>query len=88
MPELCRFYGISISMLFKDIKQHSKPHVHISYSGHMATVGIDGELLGGEFPSKQFKLVQAWLVLHEDELYDTWNKAVQGHPFDKIAPLQ
>ncbi|MCL2764314.1 MAG: DUF4160 domain-containing protein [Treponema sp.] len=39
-------------------------------------------------PSKQFKLIQAWLVLHEEELYAAWNKAVQGEPFDKIEPLR
>ena len=54
----------------------------------MATIGIDGELLAGEIPTKQFKLIQAWLVLHEDELYAAWNNAVQGQPFDKLAPLQ
>ena len=88
MPEISRFYGIIITMLFKDITRHNKPHVHVTYSEHEASVGIDGELLGGALPSKQFKLVQAWLVLHEEELYAAWNKAVQGQPFDKIAPLQ
>ena len=88
MPELCRFHGIIISMLFKDTKQHNKPHVHASYGEYLASVGIDGELLGGDLPGKQFKLLQAWLVLHEEELYAAWNKAVQGLPFEKLAPLQ
>jgi len=88
MPELCRFNGIIITMLFKDIMQHNKPHVHVTYAEHEATIGIDGELLGGELPSKQYKLVQAWLILHEEELYAAWNKAVQGQPIEKLAPLQ
>ena len=50
-------------------------------------VGIDGELLAGKMPAKQFKLVSAWLVLHEDEAYRAWNNAVANKPFDKIAPL-
>ena len=50
-------------------------------------MGIDGELLAGALPVKQLRLVQAWLVLHEDEAYAAWNKAVAGEPFDKIAPL-
>ena len=87
MPELSRFYGIVISMLFKDIKQHNKPHVHVTYGEFVASIGIDGELLSGSLPSKQFKLVQAWLVLHEEELYTAWNKAVQGQQFDKLPPL-
>ena len=88
MPELCRFNGIVISMLFKDIKQHNKPHIHVSYNDHEASIGIDGELLSGSLPSKQFKLIQAWLILHEEELYGAWNKAVQSQPFEKIEPLR
>ena len=88
MPEISRFFGIVITMLFKDINRHNKPHVHVTYGEHEASVGIDGELLGGALPSKQFKLLQAWLVLHEEELYAAWNKAVQGQPFEKIEPLK
>jgi len=58
------------------------------YAEYEATFGIDGELLGGSLPSKQFKLIQAWLVLHEEELYAAWNKAVQSQPFNKIEPLR
>ncbi len=31
MPELCRFGGMVIAMLFKDTVQHNKPHVHVYY---------------------------------------------------------
>lgn len=33
------------------------------------------------------KLVVAWLVLHEDEIYAAWNNAVASKPFDRVAPL-
>lgn len=88
MPELCRFYGIIIKLLFSDTVQHHKPHVHVYYQDYEASVGIDGELLAGSIPVKQLKLIQAWLVLHEDEIYASWNKAVQNVPFGKIEPLQ
>lgn len=88
MPELCRFYGIIIKMLFSDTVQHHKPHIHAYYQDYEASIGIDGELLAGSIPVKQLKLIQAWLLLHEDELYAAWNKAVQNVPFGKIAPLQ
>lgn len=87
MPELCRFYGIIIKMLFSDTVQHHKPHIHAYYQDYEASIGIDGELLAGSIPVKQLKLIQAWLVLHEEELYAAWNKAVQNIPFGKIAPL-
>jgi hypothetical protein len=51
-------------------------------------VGIDGELLDGNIPAKQLKLVQAWAVIHEDELYQAWNNAVRDMPLSKIEPLK
>lgn len=75
-------------MIFKDDNQHHKPHVHVYYNEYEASVGIDGELIAGSMPVKQLKLVQAWLVIHEDELYEAWNNAVRGIPFGKIEPLK
>lgn len=88
MPELSRFYSIIIKMIFEDNIQHSKPHIHVYYNEFEASIGIDGELLAGELPPKQMKLVQAWIAIHEDELYKAWNNAVQKKPFDKIKPLE
>ena len=88
MPELCRFYNIVIKMMYSDEGQHHKPHFHALYAGYEASVGIDGELLAGSLPLKQLKLVQAWAVIHEDELYDAWNKAVRNIPIGKIEPLR
>lgn len=50
-------------------------------------IGIDGEMLSGSLPVKKYKLLQAWMILHEDELYKAWNNAVRGIPFDNIKPL-
>ena len=57
MPELSRFAGIIIKMLFNDTVQHNKPHVHVYYGEYQASVGIDGELLAGSLPVKQLKMV-------------------------------
>lgn len=88
VPEISRFYGIVIKMIYMDEGQHHKPHVHVYFGEYEASIGIDGELLAGSLPLKQVKLVVAWLSLHEDELYEAWNLAVQGKPFSKIRPLQ
>ena len=60
MPELSRFGGMVIYMLFMDTKQHNKPHVHVYYGDYEAAVGIDGELLAGALPKKQLKMVVGW----------------------------
>lgn len=88
MPELCRFYNIVIKMLYNDDAQHHRPHFHVYYNEYEASVGVDGELLAGSLPVKQLKLVQAWALIHEEELYMAWNKAVQNEPFGKIDPLR
>ncbi len=88
MPELSRFYNIIIKMIFNDNLRHHKPHVHVYYNEYTAAIGIDGELLAGSIPVKQLRLVEAWLAIHEDELYAAWNNAVRGIPFGKIEPLR
>ncbi len=59
----------------------------IYYGEYKAAVGIDGELLAGNLPARQLKMVIGWLALHEEEAYAAWNLAVQGEHFDKIPPL-
>lgn len=87
MPELCRFGGMVIVMLFKDTKQHNKPHVHVYYGEYEASVGLDGELLVGSLPGKQYKILVGWLLYNEEEVYKAWNLAVQGEHFNKIKPM-
>jgi len=74
-------------MLFSDNVQHNKPHVHVEQGGYKASVGIDGEVLAGFLPPKKLTLLQAWMILHEEELYVAWNNAVRNLPISKIQPL-
>lgn len=72
---------------FKDTKQHNKTHVHVYYGEYEASVGLDGELLAGSLPSKQYKILVGWLLYNEENVYKAWNLAVQGEHFDKIKPM-
>ena len=60
MPELSRFQGMIIYMLFRDNKEHNKPHVHVYYGEYKAAIGIDGELLAGKLPARQLKMLTGW----------------------------
>ena len=88
MPELSRFYGIIVKMIYNDNDKHHKPHVHVYYGEYEASVGLDGEVLDGSLPLKQYRLLSGWMALHEDELYKAWNLAVRSMKFDKIEPLR
>lgn len=88
MPIISMFYGIIIRMYLLDSKHHHLPHLHARYGEFEASVGIgDAEILAGELPRKQLRLVQAWIELHRDELMADWELAVSGETPYKIDPL-
>ena len=84
MPELSRFQGMIIYLLFRDNKEHNK---HVYYGEYKAAIGIDGELLAGKLPARQMKMVVGRLALHEEEAYAAWNLAIAGEHFNKIAAM-
>jgi len=88
MPILSMFYGIIIRMYSETGERHHIPHIHCAYAGDEAVIDLEGNVIKGELPSKQTKLVQAWIVLHKDELDANW-ELLSNHeqPF-KIKPLQ
>jgi len=49
---------------------------------------MDGEVLAGSLPERQLKLVQAWMIIHKEELTMNWQLAVEGNEPFRIAPLQ
>lgn len=75
-------------MYFLDNQHHGVPHIHARYAEYEASIGLhDGEILAGELPRKQLRLVQAWIELHQDELMADWQLAVAGKAPYKIDPL-
>jgi len=88
MPIISMFYGIIIRLYLIDNKHHHIPHIHVRYAEIEASVSIDdGEIIAGDLPRKQLRLVQAWIELHRDELMANWELAVNGETPYKIAPL-
>ena len=87
MPEISRFYGIIIKMLFTDNDKHHKPHVHVYYGEYKASVSFDGEMLDGKLPIKQYRILIEWMTIHKNELYKAWDNAVRNIPFEKIEPM-
>lgn len=75
-------------MIYSDNDKHHKPHVHVYYGDNEASVALDGEVLEGHLPLKQYRILSGWIALHEDELYTAWNNAVRNIPFEKIEPLR
>ena len=85
MPEISRFFGISLRMNYLD---HAPPHFHVRYSERKATVAIRPlRLLAGNLPPRILGFVIEWAALHERELLLDWDLARKGLPLRRIAPL-
>ncbi len=88
MPVISMFYGIIIRMYFLDNQPHGVVHIHARYSEFEASIRIDdGEVLAGEIPRKQLRLVQAWIELHREEHMADRDLAVSGENPYAIDPL-
>ncbi len=84
MPEICRFFGIIITMFADD---HNPPHFHIRYGDYEAIVTIEKGIVKGEMPRNALKQVFLWLDLHNEELKANWERLQNGKEPEKIAPL-
>lgn len=86
MPQISRFFGIIISMYFND---HNPPHFHAQYGEAECLVSIvDLVVIEGKLPSRALGMVIEWAAIHQQELLENWEKAVQLEPLSKILPLR
>ncbi len=86
MPTICIFRGIKIYVNFED---HSPPHFHAIYAGQECSILINEiELMNGEMPNKQLKMILGWTALHQEELIENWNLASKGESTFSIDPLR
>lgn len=89
MPEISRFYGIVIRMFVEAGGQHHRPHFHAYYQESVGIYGVDViELVAGELPIAQHRLVLAWAELHQQELLANWDALQAGSSPAKIEPLR
>jgi len=89
VPTLATFFGIVVSMYFRDQGEHHAPHVHVWYQGETAVYRIpDGAVLSGALPRRAAKLVEGWIALREAELMAAWYLAANGEHPGKVEPLR
>jgi hypothetical protein len=86
MPEICRFFGILISMYYND---HNPPHFHVRYGEQRAIVEIKTlDVREGYLSPRVYGLVTEWAVIHREELERNWARARDQAPLNRIAPLE
>lgn len=88
MPEISRFFGIIIRMFLEAGEPHSVAHFHAYYGDFVAVFGITPvQLIAGELPNRQRRLVEAWAELHTQELIDDWVLLQSARAPAAIKPL-
>lgn len=85
MPTISMFYGIIVRMYYID---HNPGHIHVFYGDNVAKLNFEGKIIEGKFPTKQLKLVQAWIELHKKELEANWELSKNSEKPFKILPLR
>lgn len=85
MPQISFFYGIIILMNFTD---HAPAHFHAHYNEYEIIVSIKDGVVKGEMPARALRMILDWLDRHREELMDNWDRAQNGDPLEKIAPLR
>ena len=89
MPELSRFFGIIIRMYMEAGAPHHLAHFHAYYQDDVAIFSLDPvELIAGELPRRQRRLVEAWAELHQEELLAAWERLQAGQVPVPIDPLE
>lgn len=89
MPIISQFYGIIIRIYFNDTEQHYLEHIHVQYNEYDAVYSIKNNVVIAEnIPSKQHKLVSAWIEIHKEELIALWNVSQNEGEIFKIDPLK
>ncbi len=82
------FYGIIIRMYYAPT-EHNPPHIHVYYQDFKSIFNIQTcNIMEGELPSKQTKLIVAWIEIHKDELIANWELCQNGEKPFKIKPLK
>ncbi len=85
MPELSRFLGIVVYMLYDD---HRPPHFHAEYGEYHTSVEIESGVMEGRFPRRALAALMEWYDMHKAELAEDWELAARHQPLRKIPPLE
>jgi len=85
MPELCRFLGIVIYMLYDG---HRPPHFHADYGEYRISVDINRGVVEGRFPRRALNAVLDWYAMNKDQILEDWVLAERHESLKKIPPLE
>ncbi len=89
MPALSNFFGITVTMAPEVGGPQGVPHFHAYYGDQAAVYSIEVlQLVAGDLPPEQKRLLEAWARLHRQELMADWQSLHDGRVAAAIDPLR
>jgi len=89
MSAISMFYGLIVYLYHYDNIRHHIPHIHVKYQEEWALFSIpEGKIIEGKLKRDKIKLVQAWMLIHKEDLLADWELAKSGQTIFKIEPLK
>jgi hypothetical protein len=88
MSIVSHFYGILIYIQSEPDNQCDLPHFQAKFGECKSIYDLEGNLISGNLPKKQNLLVEAWCLIHEDELKAVWTVYIESGGTLKIAGLR
>ena len=86
MPIICTFRGLKITINYND---HMPPHFHAYYGDYESCIANNElEVIHGDMPKRQIKMLLGWAVLHQEELRENWSLAREKQELFAIEPLR
>jgi hypothetical protein len=85
MPEISRFFGIAIAIIYEGGESPS----FMAYAGeHAVAVDIETGAITGRFPPRALGLVLEWRQRHLEALRENWRRASVRRPLVAVPPLE
>lgn len=89
MPIISQFYGIVITRYYNETNgKHHIPHIHVRYNNDQIVYDFNANVIEGKMPLKQKRMVEAWIMIHKEELITLWSIMQEGKDYFKIEPLK
>jgi Domain of unknown function (DUF4160) len=69
--------------------RHNRPHLHAVYQRAKVVLAVDTiEVLAGQLPRRQQRLLEGWAELHQQVLLDAWHILQSDRNPPPIDPLR
>lgn len=83
MTIISQFYGIVITMYYNETNgKHHIPHIHVRYNNDKIIYDFNANIIEGRIPLKQKRMVEAWIMIHKEELITLWENGEDVCPED------